>query len=85
MTSTTAPAGGAHGRATTRLLEAVGPPGVAVCPPASEWAAVGLPGGGGGSDHQPLRQICGPWLPWHTEVYTGLSIYYCESFIFLDH
>jgi hypothetical protein len=35
MTSTTAPAGGAHGRATTRLLEAVGPPGVAVCPPAS--------------------------------------------------
>jgi hypothetical protein len=43
MTSTTTPAGGAHGRATTRLLEAVGPPGVAVCLPASEWAAVGPP------------------------------------------
>jgi hypothetical protein len=52
------------------LLEAVGSPGVTV-----------RPSGGGGSDRHPLCQADDPWLPRHMEVYIGLSIYCCKSFI----
>jgi hypothetical protein len=74
-----------HARVTGRRRWPRPPQQQAACTTASQndsWRRLDRPGWR--SNHQPLCQACDPWLPWHTEVYTGLSICYYKLIVDRD-